>query len=235
MRETNAAVLLRRKTNRLIKETGNTKLVSKFGKSERPRQVFLKAIVRPTKMIVFSPIVLLLSLYSGTLYGVIFLLFTTFPTVFQETYGFGTGISGLAYLGLGLGFMCGLLVFSLLSDKLLGQKRDAAVAQPEKRLILMKWFAPITPLGCFGKRSRSSPSPQKTFFKISKLLMPARVRLTDGVLVSVRMDGTIPCALDRANYRHIHHRLRNPLRFHSSPILPCRRFWRRSLGFSTRR
>ncbi|KAI0397015.1 major facilitator superfamily domain-containing protein [Xylariaceae sp. FL0594] len=149
MRETNAAVLLRRKTSRLIKETGNTKLVPKVGAPEPPRQVFRKAIVRPTKMIVFSPIVLLLSLYIGTLYGLIFLLFTTFPAVFQETYGWSTGISGLAYLGLGLGFFAGLLVFSLLSDKLLGAKRDGGGAKPEKRLILMKWIAPITPLGCF--------------------------------------------------------------------------------------
>ncbi|KAL6415671.1 putative transporter [Ilyonectria robusta] len=40
-------------------------------------------------------------------------------------------------------------LFSLAADKLLGQKKDGPVAQPEKRLILMKWFGPITPLGCF--------------------------------------------------------------------------------------
>lgn len=151
MRETNATIILQRKTARLIKETGNTKLVPKTPTKETPRQIFFKAIVRPAKMIVFSPIVLLLSLYAGTLYGIIFLLFTTFPVVFQETYGFDTGISGLAYLGLGLGFLSGIIVFSLLSDKLLGQGKDVAVAEPEKRLILMKWIAPISPLGCFRK------------------------------------------------------------------------------------
>ncbi|KAI1151254.1 major facilitator superfamily domain-containing protein [Nemania diffusa] len=149
MRETNAAVLLRRKTARLIKETGNAKLVPKAATNETPKQVFARAIVRPLKLLVFSPIVFLLSLYAGTVYGLIFLLFTTFPVVFQETYNFNTGIAGLAYLGLGLGFVGGLFVFSLLSDKLLGQKKDRALAQPEKRLILMKWLAPVAPLGCF--------------------------------------------------------------------------------------
>ncbi|KAH8164328.1 hypothetical protein CIB48_g3938 [Xylaria polymorpha] len=153
MRETNAAVLLRKKTARLIKETGNNKLVPKAVTSEKdPRQILLRSIVRPVKMIVFSPIVLLLSLYAGTLYGLIFLLFTTFPGVFEETYHFGTGVSGLAYLGLGLGFLIGLLVFSFLSDKLLNQKKGDvkdAIARPEERLILMKWIAPITPLGLF--------------------------------------------------------------------------------------
>lgn len=155
MRETNAAVLLRKKTARLIKETGNNKLVPKAVTSEKdPRQILLRSIVRPVKMIVFSPIVLLLSLYAGTLYGLIFLLFTTFPGVFEETYHFGTGVSGLAYLGLGLGFLIGLLVFSFLSDKLLNQKKGDvkdAIARPEERLILMKWIAPITPLGLFRK------------------------------------------------------------------------------------
>ena len=43
----------------------------------------------------------------------------------------------------------GLIFFSILSDKLLGQKQGAAVAEPEQRLILMKWFGPITPIGYF--------------------------------------------------------------------------------------
>ena len=54
-----------------------------------------------------------------------------------------------AYLGLGIGMFSGLALFSVLSDKLLGQKQGGAVAAPEQRLILMKWFGPITPLGCF--------------------------------------------------------------------------------------
>lgn len=100
-------------------------------------------------MILFSPITSLLSLYTGVLFGLIFLLFTTFPSIFEGQYGFNPGSSGLAYLGLGIGMLCGLATFTLLSDKLLGQTAGSKVAAPEKRLILMKWFAPITPLGVF--------------------------------------------------------------------------------------
>ncbi|KAF2969996.1 hypothetical protein GQX73_g3493 [Xylaria multiplex] len=148
-RETHATVLLRRKTARLTKETGNKNLRPRATTNETPKQVLLRAIVRPAKMIVFSPIVLLISLYAGLLFGILFLLFSTFPSVFHEQYNFNTGTSGLAYLGLGIGLVCGLLVFSILSDKLLGRNKDGAVAQPEKRLILMKWIAPVAPLGCF--------------------------------------------------------------------------------------
>ncbi|KAI1297829.1 major facilitator superfamily domain-containing protein [Xylaria venustula] len=158
MRETNRTVLLQRKTQHLIRATGNNNLVPKTSTDDTkksteitrsPSQILRKAIIRPLKMLLHSPLVLLLSLYTGLLFGLIFLLFTTFPIVFEGTYGFGPGVAGLAYLGLGIGLISGLILFATLSDKLLGQKRDGAVARPEERLILMKWFAPITPIGCF--------------------------------------------------------------------------------------
>ncbi|EGX95522.1 MFS transporter, putative [Cordyceps militaris CM01] len=149
MRETNATVILSRKVAQLRKETGNTDLVAARASNLTTKQMLLRAIVRPLKLLIFSPIVLLISLYTGLMFGIIFLLFTTFPSVFHGVYGFDQGISGLAYLGLGIGMFSGLVLFSVLSDKLLGQKQGGAVAAPEQRLILMKWFGPITPLGCF--------------------------------------------------------------------------------------
>ncbi|KAI1446987.1 MFS general substrate transporter [Annulohypoxylon stygium] len=149
LRETNARVLLQKKTERLRKETGNNNLTSKLQSKLSPRELFARSTVRPIKMILFSPITSLLSLYTGVLFGLIFLLFTTFPSIFEGQYGFNPGSSGLAYLGLGIGMLCGLATFTLLSDKLLGQTAGSKVAAPEKRLILMKWFAPITPLGVF--------------------------------------------------------------------------------------
>lgn len=149
MRETNAAVLLEQKTRRLRKETGNLKLVPKNHANQTPREMLLHAVLRPTKMLVFSPVVLFLSLYAAVLFGLIFLLFATFPSVFGELYGFNAGMAGLAYLGLGVGMLLGLVLFAVMSDKLLGQKNGATVTRPELRLVLMNWFAPITPIGCF--------------------------------------------------------------------------------------
>ncbi|KAH9909069.1 putative MFS transporter [Xylariomycetidae sp. FL2044] len=149
MRETNWATLLLRKTVRLREETGNDQLVSKLAQKETPREAILRAIKRPLKLLIFSPMVLLISLYTGLLFGITFLLFTTFPSVFEDTYGFSTGIAGLAYLGLGLGFVTGLVVFSRLSDKQLRDTKDGSPPQPEQRLILMKWLGPISPLGIF--------------------------------------------------------------------------------------
>lgn len=149
MEETNSTVLLQRKAQRLQKTMGNTQLVSRLAAEGTPWQLLQRGIVRPLKLLILSPIVLLISLYTGVMFGLIFLLFATFPSVFQGTYGFDASTSGLAYLGLGIGMFLGLVLFSILSDKLLGQKQGSEVAEPEQRLILMKWLGPITPLGCF--------------------------------------------------------------------------------------
>ncbi|KAJ3496189.1 hypothetical protein NLJ89_g10520 [Agrocybe chaxingu] len=41
-------------------------------------------------------------------------MFSTFPVLFGETYGFRPGVGGLAYLGLGVGFMVAIFVGALL-------------------------------------------------------------------------------------------------------------------------
>lgn len=154
MRETNEEVLLSKKAARLRKATGED-FRARTDKGLTSRQLLGRAIIRPAKMLIFSPIVFLLSLYGAFVFGLIFLLFATFPAVFEETYGFGPGVSGLAYLGLGIGMIVGLVLFGLLSDKMMNKKRgddsedDGAVPRPEMRLPLMMWVPPIIPVGFF--------------------------------------------------------------------------------------
>ncbi|KAK1771937.1 putative transporter mfs2 [Phialemonium atrogriseum] len=154
MRETNEEVLLSKKAARLRKATGED-FRARTDKGLTSRQLLGRAIIRPAKMLIFSPIVFLLSLYGAFVFGLIFLLFATFPDVFEETYGFGPGVSGLAYLGLGIGMIVGLVLFGLLSDKMMNKKRggnddnDGAAPRPEMRLPLMIWVPPIIPVGFF--------------------------------------------------------------------------------------
>lgn len=56
LRETNPAVLLRWKTNRLRKETGKHHLRSMLDMGLSPREMFVRAIVRPSKLLFLSPI-----------------------------------------------------------------------------------------------------------------------------------------------------------------------------------
>lgn len=105
-------MLLKWKTNRLRKETGDTTLRSKLDTGLGPKDVFLRAMVRPTKILLFSPILLLCSLYYAVTYGYLYLIFTTFTPVIHETYGIPIANVGLTFLGIGVGsFMdCSWLV-----------------------------------------------------------------------------------------------------------------------------
>ena len=149
MRETYGSVLLIRKASHLRIETGNLALVSKSD-SGRTRTALLKrSIVRPMKLLVLSPIVLALSTFCALVFGLQLLLFTTFPLVFEEQYGFSLGIAGLAYLGLGIGMIFALGLFSVLSDKMLKKRSASGVMKPEYRLPLMVYFTPIIPIRFF--------------------------------------------------------------------------------------
>ena len=109
-RETYAPVLLRWKTAKLAKETGRTDLRSAYEADKESASlpdVLRQGMRRPVLLFIKSPIVFLLSTYMAFVYGLLYLFFTTISSVFQENYGFSTGLSGLAYLGIGIGFMAG--------------------------------------------------------------------------------------------------------------------------------
>ncbi len=159
MRETFEPVLLERKAASLRKSTGNMELQARsFDKNRTPTQLLVRASMRPLQLLFLSPMVLLLSLYTAFMFGLIYLLFTTFPGVFEQTYHLATEISGLAYLGLGIVMIISIVLFAVLSDKLLHQPREGTLERPELRLILMMWSTPVIPLassGTDGAQTRS--------------------------------------------------------------------------------
>lgn len=148
-KETYPVKILEKKAARLRKETGNPNLRSALTAPGTPKELFIKAIVRPMKMLLLSPVVLLLSLYMAFVYGLLYLLFTTITAVFQGSYGFSQGLSGLAFLGLGVGMMLGLVAFGMVSDKLVKKLSVNGVTKPEYRLPPMIPAAMIIPAGFF--------------------------------------------------------------------------------------
>jgi predicted MFS family arabinose efflux permease len=151
MRESYAYVILKWKTNRLRKETGNPHLRSALDTGKNPKELFKLSIVRPIKMLFFSPIVFLMSLYMAIVYGYVYLMYTTFPRVFQDQYGFSKGIVGLTYIGMGIGCFFGVLFCGAVSDRLLVTltKRNGGTAKPEYRLPAMFVGALMAPIGLF--------------------------------------------------------------------------------------
>lgn len=149
MRETYAVTLLARKTKRLQKATGNKNLRSKLSTGIPPRDILVRAIIRPTKMTLLSPINVFLSAASAFIYGILYLLLTTFPLVFEQTYGFSVSISGLAYIGLGIGNIAGTLIFTCTSDRYIRLQASRGKLKPEDRLPVLLISSPVITTGLF--------------------------------------------------------------------------------------
>ncbi|KAH0423972.1 hypothetical protein CcaCcLH18_11791 [Colletotrichum camelliae] len=150
LRESYPYAILKRKTARLRKSTGNEGLRSALDTRKTPAQLFRFAILRPPKMLV-SPIVFLMSAYAATVFSYAYLCFTTFPRIFKDQYGFGSGASGLTSIGIGVGFIVGLLFVGAVSDPwaaYLAKKNDG-VAKPEFRLPTLVIGAVFVPVGLF--------------------------------------------------------------------------------------
>ena len=103
-RETYRVRILEQKAKKLRKDTANQELRSKYNKGESSRHILGKSIVRPMQMLLFSPVVFLLSLYVSVVYGYLYLILTTLTKVFEDNYGFAEGPVGLTFLGLGMSF-----------------------------------------------------------------------------------------------------------------------------------
>lgn len=154
-RETNPRVLIKRKTARLRKELNRPELRSCYENlNDAPRsssQILRNGMLRPLKMLFLSPIVFLLSLYMSVIYGLLYLLFTTITFVFQTKYGWAADITGLAFIGIGIGFVMGLAVVAKISDTTVIRmtKANNGVFEPEFRLPACIFFACFIPVSLF--------------------------------------------------------------------------------------
>ncbi|KAH8898268.1 MFS general substrate transporter [Thozetella sp. PMI_491] len=136
MNETYGPVVLDRKVARLRKETGNAELYSKLDVG-RPSAVdkFKLAIMRPLKLLAFTPLVTLLALYVAITYGILYLMLTTFSFVYAQKYGFGPGIVGLTFLPAGIGMMLGVVGFGIITDRMVKTAQGKGFAhKPEIRI-----------------------------------------------------------------------------------------------------
>ncbi|KAK6386870.1 hypothetical protein LTS17_000134 [Exophiala oligosperma] len=153
-KETYARVLIRWKTQRLAKELGRNDLISWYDRETgpvSPQHALRIGMLRPLQMLVKSPIVFVLSLYMSIAYGLMYLLFTTITEVFEGQYKWSPQMTGLAYLGLGIGFFIGAAIVALSSDRMVVRlmERNGGEFQPEMRMPLMIFFACFIPISFF--------------------------------------------------------------------------------------
>ncbi|GKT45294.1 efflux pump vrtL [Colletotrichum spaethianum] len=153
LQETFAPVLLTRRKKRLIKETGNTDLHTDFDHPDRTiARTLTIAFTRPFRLLGTQPLVQCLALYMMYLYGLMYLVLSTFPALWTGEYGETVGISGLNYISLGLGFFIGAQTCAPLQDRIYAALKrryvpDGGPGRPEFRVPMMIPGALLVPTG----------------------------------------------------------------------------------------
>lgn len=109
-------------------------------------------ISRPIILLFRSFICFILSLYMAFMYGIYYLMFTTFPMVFNDIYGFNTGVGGLVYLGIGFGFFAASAFGAKTADQIyhyLAKRNNDGVGKPEMRIPALFFGSFFVPIGLF--------------------------------------------------------------------------------------
>ncbi|QIW96715.1 hypothetical protein AMS68_002233 [Peltaster fructicola] len=108
--------------------------------------------IRPFKMFLTEPIVLVLSLLSGFSDALIFMFIQSFALVYQQ-WGFGTIEIGLSFISIGVGYIIAWLLFIPAIKRNIKERQEHPEderAQYESRLKFLLWTAPCLPIGLIG-------------------------------------------------------------------------------------
>ena len=159
--ETYAPVLLRWRAKKMSKATGHVyEPRMDQGKDVRIKTLFQIALSRPWKLLFLEPIVLLLSIYMGLVYAILYSLFAAFPIVFQQQRGWSTGVGGLAFLGLLVGIVIALIFVIVIDNPryVRVSKKHNGFAPPEQRLFGAMVGAPTLTIGLVWFAASDAPS-----------------------------------------------------------------------------
>jgi hypothetical protein len=151
MPEMYAPVLLKRKAQRLRKETGNTSWHHPHEEIKiSPKTIVTKHFARPIIMLFTEPMITAIALYASFVFSLLYLTLEVFPIVFQENRGWGPVVGSLPFLGLFIG-VCSAVIINLGNQPRYARIAEAAKGKPvpEARLAPMAIGGFLYAIGLF--------------------------------------------------------------------------------------
>ncbi|GME22602.1 mfs multidrug transporter [Neofusicoccum parvum] len=131
--------------------------------SPSPKIDYYTTLTRPWVMLFTEPILFLLSLYMAFCYGILYLDFTAYPIVFSTTRGWPPSLSGLSFLGIGLGMALSTACSPLINRvhthyaAKLSSPLSPTSSPPEARLPHLIPLAPLIPGALFWFARTAAP------------------------------------------------------------------------------
>ncbi|KXN82226.1 hypothetical protein AN958_02917 [Leucoagaricus sp. SymC.cos] len=170
LRETYAPIIRMRQATRSVDPEAAKRVHPSLQQDDKNKLLSLWInLCRPVILLFRSLICFMLSLYMAFQYGILYLMFSTFAEFFSSTYGFSAGIGGLAYLGLGVGFIAATLFGGKFADQIYAyvhtfsllmvqnvnfaftqlSAKNGGVGKPEMRIPALSFGSLFIPIGLF--------------------------------------------------------------------------------------
>ncbi|KIY70320.1 MFS general substrate transporter [Cylindrobasidium torrendii FP15055 ss-10] len=149
--ETFAPVIIKRKAAKLRKETGDSRYWAPL--DHHDKSLVWEIVVscyKPFELMIYDRMALLLNIWTALILGILYLTFQAFPVIFMEKHGFNMQMTGLTYLGIGLG-----LTLALASqpwwNRFFRRKvvENGGHPEPEIRLYMGELGGILVPLGLY--------------------------------------------------------------------------------------
>ncbi|KAH0526658.1 hypothetical protein TsFJ059_009955 [Trichoderma semiorbis] len=151
LRESHPGTLLRRKRDCLVKATGNHKLHTGNTEPETLLGKLGRAVERPIRMFTTQPIITVIAIYMAYLFGTLYLMLGTFPSIWTEWYGESVSIGGLNYLSIAIGSFTGLILNFFFIDRIYRhlKTKNNDIGRPEFRMPTMFIGSIMVSVGLF--------------------------------------------------------------------------------------
>lgn len=149
--ESYAPVVLEKKAESLRQKTGIWPLFAPLEKEKFAFKTILKKILfKPIYLLTVEPILLLITIYMGFVYGIMYLCLSAIPIVFSD-YGWHGGNVYLPYIGMLIGNYLITLINIVIFDPFYykGLKARRVQIWPEGRLLAMINTSVTFPIGIF--------------------------------------------------------------------------------------
>ncbi|KAI6143381.1 major facilitator superfamily domain-containing protein [Pisolithus tinctorius] len=105
---------------------------------------------KPFQLLLFDRMALLLNTWNALLLGVLYLAFQAFPVIFEDKHHFNVQMTGLSFVGLGIGMLVALSTLPFWNRLFARKAKQFGRAYPpEIRLIMGQVGSVLVPIGLF--------------------------------------------------------------------------------------
>ncbi|KAG9522882.1 MFS multidrug transporter-like protein, partial [Aureobasidium melanogenum] len=149
--ETHAGTILGRKAKALREQTGEQYYTEYDQGNLALSKRLAISLTRPCRLLLTQPIIQLMSLFLAYNFGILYIVLSTFATLWTDRYGQTLSDSGLHYIALAIGYTVAAQVGARITDRVWKhlKARAGGETQPEYRVPLMFPGAIIIPIGLF--------------------------------------------------------------------------------------